>query len=55
VAARAAGGRLVVVDAIDENAASFYRSHDFEPSPADPHLLTMKLSTAARALGLDWP
>jgi GNAT superfamily N-acetyltransferase len=54
-AARAAGGRLVVVDAIDEHAASFYRSHDFEPSPADPHLLIMKLSTAARALGLDWP
>jgi GNAT superfamily N-acetyltransferase len=54
-AARAAGGRLVVVDAIDENAASFYRSHDFEPSPTDPHLLIMKLSTAARALGLAWP
>jgi GNAT superfamily N-acetyltransferase len=34
-AARAAGGRLVVVDAIDADAASFYRAHDFHPSPTD--------------------
>lgn len=54
-AARAAGGRLVVVDAIDESAASFYRAHDFTPAPTDPRRLIMKLSTAARALGLAWP
>jgi GNAT superfamily N-acetyltransferase len=54
-AARSAGGRLVVVDAIDEHAASFYRAHDFQPSPTDPRRLIMKLSTAARALSLDWP
>jgi GNAT superfamily N-acetyltransferase len=54
-AARAAGGRVVVVDAIDENAASFYRAHDFKPSPADPRRLIMKLSTAAHGLGLAWP
>jgi GNAT superfamily N-acetyltransferase len=54
-AARAAGGRLVVVDAVDEDAASFYLAHDFQPSPADPSRLIMKLSTAARALGLTWP
>lgn len=54
-AARAAGGRLVVVDAVDENAASFYRAHNFKPSPTDPRRLIMKLSTAARALGLSWP
>jgi GNAT superfamily N-acetyltransferase len=54
-AARSAGGRLVVVDAIDEHAASFYRAHDFQPSPTDPRRLIMKLSTAARALGLTWP
>jgi GNAT superfamily N-acetyltransferase len=54
-AARSAGGRLVVVDAIDEKAASFYRAHDFQPSPTDPHRLIMKLSTAARALNLIWP
>ncbi len=54
-AARAAGGRLVVVDAVDENAASFYRAHDFQPSPTDPRRLIMRLSTAAHALGLTWP
>lgn len=54
-AARAAGGKLVVVDAIDEHAASFYRAHDFQPTGGDPHRLAMKLSTAARELGLPWP
>lgn len=54
-AARVAGGKLVVVDAIDAEAAAFYRHHDFEPLPDQPNRLVMKLSTAARALGIDWP
>ena len=54
-AARSAGGRLIVVDAIDDNAASFYRAHSFEPSPRNAHRLVMKLSTAARTLELPWP
>ncbi len=54
-AARAAGGKLIVVEAIDEVAASFYRHYDFRPTGSDPHRLVMKLSTAARALGLRWP
>jgi GNAT superfamily N-acetyltransferase len=54
-AARTAGGRIVVVDAIDESAASFYRARDFQPSPTNPHRLVLKLSTIARALGLTWP
>jgi hypothetical protein len=54
-AACSAGGRLVVVDAVDTNAADFYRAHDFQPSPTDPSRLTMKLSTTARALDLPWP
>ena len=54
-AARAAGGRLVVVDAIDDDAAGFYRAHDFTPSPADPRRLVLKLSTVAQALDLPWP
>ena len=54
-AARAAGGRLVVVDAVDESAVGFYRAHDFKASPTDAHRLIIKLSTAARALGLTWP
>jgi GNAT superfamily N-acetyltransferase len=54
-AARSAGGRLVVVDAVDSSAAGFYRAHDFQPSPTDPLRLIMKLSTTARALHLPWP
>lgn len=54
-AARAAGGRLIVVDANDDTAAGFYRAHDFEPTPGDPHRLILKLSTVAKALGLPWP
>jgi GNAT superfamily N-acetyltransferase len=54
-AARAAGGKLIVVDAIDEAAAGFYRRHDFQPMSGDPHRLVIKISTAARALGLSWP
>lgn len=54
-AARSAGGRLIVVDAIDDDAAAFYRSVDFRSSPSDPRRLIMKISTAARALGEPWP
>jgi GNAT superfamily N-acetyltransferase len=55
-AARAAGGKLIVVDAIDDTAAGFYRHHDLRAaSDDDPHRLVMKISTAARALGLPWP
>ncbi len=54
-AARSAGGRVVVVDALDDHAASFYRAHDFKPTPNDPRRLILKLSTVARALDLTWP
>lgn len=55
LAACIAGGKLIVVDAIDSNAAAFYRHYDFEPPPNRPDRFVMKLSTAARALGIDWP
>lgn len=54
-AARTAGGRVIVVDAIDKPAAAFYREHGFQAIPTDPHRLVIKLSTAARALQLNWP
>jgi GNAT superfamily N-acetyltransferase len=54
-AARIAGGKLAIVDAIDAGAVAFYRHHDFQPPPNRPDRLVMKLSTAARALGVDWP
>ena len=54
-AARSAGGRLVVVDAVDSDAAAFYSAHDFQPLPTNPRRLIMKLSTTARTFGLPWP
>lgn len=54
-AARQAGGRLIVVDAIDAQAELFYRHHDFRPMPAHHRRLVMKMSTAAKALGQPWP
>lgn len=54
-AARRAGGRLVVVDAIDEPARNLYRHHGFDPLPSRDDRLILKLSTAARSLGADWP
>jgi predicted N-acetyltransferase YhbS len=54
-AARRAGGKFVVVDAIDESAAAFYAHHEFEPMPSSPLRFTRKLSTIAKALGRPWP
>lgn len=54
-AAKLVGGRLVIVDAIDEAAARFYESHDFAPLPGHGDRLILKMSTAARILGITWP
>ncbi|MEL0075870.1 MAG: GNAT family N-acetyltransferase, partial [Ilumatobacter sp.] len=54
-AARDVGGRLVIVDAIDDGARAFYERHDFHTLPGAPHRLVMRMSTAARSLGIDWP
>lgn len=54
-AARKAGGRIVVVDAINENAKRFYEHHDFQPLPGSDRRLVLKLSTVANALGIAWP
>lgn len=54
-AARKAGGRIVLVDALDEEARRFYERHDFQRLPENSHRLVMKLSTAAKALSLPWP
>lgn len=47
-----AAARLVVVEAIDDNAAEFYEHHGFLPSPDEPHMLVQKLSDIARSLGI---
>jgi GNAT superfamily N-acetyltransferase len=49
-AADTASGRLIV-DAIDETAAAFYRHHDFQPVRDNPHRLVLKLSTVRKVLG----
>ncbi|MBU6330610.1 MAG: GNAT family N-acetyltransferase [Acidobacteria bacterium] len=54
-AARRAGGRLILVDAIDDDAVGFYRHHDFEALPSDPRRLVIRISTVASALDLPWP
>ncbi len=54
-AARRAGGRIVLVDALNDDARNFYERHDFEPLPGQTHRLVMKLSSVARALGVPWP
>jgi GNAT superfamily N-acetyltransferase len=51
-AADRAAARLVVVDAIDDRAAAFYRRHDFVPLKDNPRRLVMKVATARKALGV---
>ncbi|HEX5204781.1 MAG TPA: hypothetical protein VFW27_33080 [Actinoplanes sp.] len=48
-AARTGGGRLIVVDAIDDHAAAFYRRHDFIPVHGSPRLF-LKVATAVAVL-----
>lgn len=40
----AVGGSLIVVDAIDDQAARFYEHHGFVPVPTDPLRLAIKAS-----------
>lgn len=53
--ARVPGGKVVVVDAIDERAARFYEHHDFDIIGEDSSRLVKKLRTIAKALGAPWP
>ena len=54
-AIRVGGGRVIVVDAIDDRAASFYEHFGFRAIPANPNRFLMKASTAAASLSIDWP
>lgn len=49
-ASDAAAARVVVVDAIDEHAAGFYRERGFVASPEDPLRLFRKLSDIRRTI-----
>lgn len=48
-AAARAGGRYIVVDAIDDAAAGFYRRHGFAAGP-DPSRLVLRVADAAATL-----
>src|SRR6202051_983490 len=48
------GGRLVVGDALDDEAQSFYAHYPFVPVRNRERRLVMKVSTAAKALGERW-
>lgn len=53
-ASEAIGARAILVHAIDEPAAAFYKAFGFEPSPLDPKqlLLLMKdLRATLKSLG----
>ncbi|GAA3259255.1 hypothetical protein ACFO1B_53295 [Dactylosporangium siamense] len=49
-AATVAGGRLIVVDAINSQVAMYYQRRGFQPIKGDPLRLVMKVETAKRAL-----
>lgn len=49
-ASRLAAARVIVVDAIDTQAAGFYQHHGFVPVPGNTHRLVQKISDVAAAL-----
>jgi GNAT superfamily N-acetyltransferase len=46
-------GRLIVVDAIDDNAVAFYLKHNFQPVQQTPRQLVLKMATARKMLSVD--
>src|SRR5262249_53331438 len=50
-ASTAVGGRVIVVDAVDDNAYAFYQHHDFQPIPNNDKRLFIKVETVHHALG----
>ena len=54
-AMRLGGGRVIVVDAVDDNAQNFYEHYGFRAIPEAGGRLVLKASSAAVSLGIDWP
>jgi predicted GNAT family N-acyltransferase len=50
-AAALGGGRLIVVDALDEEAEQFYLHHEFQSTKVERRLV-MKVTTVAKALSI---
>ena len=55
IAARMIGGKLLVVDAIDEDAAGFYVHHGFVASPEVPDRLVLPFRAVAAMIGHPGP
>lgn len=51
-ASEIAGVRALVVHAVDNAAANFYKKYGFVPSPLNPRALLLPIETAKAALGL---
>ncbi len=54
-AATLAGGRVIVVDAIDDLARDFYERNGFRVLHDGSMRLVMKTSAAAKTIGAQWP
>lgn len=54
-AIRIGGGRLLVVDAVNQSAHGWYATKGFTPLPNDQERLVMKASRAAASLSVAWP
>jgi GNAT superfamily N-acetyltransferase len=52
IAADVVSGRLLMVDAIDDQAAAFYRKHEFKPVAGNPLRLVVKIASLRKALEL---
>lgn len=50
LASQNGGGRLVVVDAIDDAAAAFYRHYEFTPVKGNPRRLVLKMANVRQLL-----
>ena len=51
IAASLIGGRALIVNAVDTEAASFWRRRGFIPSKDDPHILFRSIADIAASLG----
>jgi GNAT superfamily N-acetyltransferase len=52
IAADAIGARAILVHAMDDEAAAFYKKFSFEPSPLDPKQLMLLMKDLRATLGL---
>jgi GNAT superfamily N-acetyltransferase len=52
-ASQVTAGRLIVVDAIDDDAAAFYAKYNFQAVKKTPRQLVLKMATARKIMGIE--